>query len=274
MIGTKQHSAAKKSFGQHFLHDAAIIQKILAAVDFDSAKKIVEIGPGRGALTVPLYEKLVQEGRGEDLMLIEIDADLLPDLRDRFPQATLVHADATEIHWQDLLKGEPWLLVSNLPYNVGTAIVNDVFWCAHPPVSAVVMLQKEIGDRILAHPPGMSVLSVAMQLKTEGKRICTVKPGAFTPPPKVDSVVLKLTAEQKYPQDRAERIIALAKKGFAHPRRQLRQTLAQAGAGKREEIGDLLAAQGLSPLARPEEVSLEVWSVLEKSLKLEVKSLK
>jgi len=262
MSGIKKHLAPKKSFGQHFLHDASVIQKILAAVPWDSAKKIVEVGPGRGALTIPMYAKLSEEGRGGDLVLIELDADLLPDLRERFPEAEIVHADAAQVNWREIAGGETWLLVSNLPYNAGTAIVNEAFWGAHPPVAAVVMLQKEVGERILAKPPDMSVLSVAMQLKTRAKRVCNVKPGAFMPPPKVDSVVLSLVAESAYEEQRADQIITLAKKGFAHARKQLRQTLAQSGEGEREEIGKVLALMGLGSLARPEELSIAVWAAL------------
>jgi 16S rRNA (adenine1518-N6/adenine1519-N6)-dimethyltransferase len=264
MTGIKQPLAPKKSFGQHFLHDASVIQKILAAVPWDSAKKIVEVGPGRGALTIPMYAKLSEEGRAKDLVLIELDADLLPALRERFPEAEIVHADAAQVNWKKVANGDSWLLVSNLPYNAGTAIVNEAFWGAHPPIAAVVMLQKEVAERILAKPPDMSVLSVAMQLKTQAKRVCNVKPGAFIPPPKVDSIVLLLVAQSAYKNNQAEQIIALAKKGFAHARKQLRQTLAQSGEGEREEIGKVLAGEGLSPLARPEELSLAVWAALAK----------
>lgn len=267
MTGTREHLAPKKSFGQHFLHDASVIQKILAAVPWDSAKKIVEVGPGRGALTVPMYAKLSEEGRANDLVLIELDADLLLDLRERFPEAEIVHADAAQVDWAKITGGDSWLMVSNLPYNAGTAIVNEAFWGVHPPATAVVMLQKEVGERILAKPPDMSVLSVAMQLKTQAKRVCNVKPGAFIPPPKVDSIVLSLTATSAYEQRQAEQIVALAKKGFAHARKQLKQTLAHAGEGDREEIGKVLTLAGLSPLARPEELSLMVWAALVEHLK-------
>lgn len=264
MHGTREHLAPKKSFGQHFLHDASVIQKILAAVPWDSAKKIVEVGPGRGALTIPVYTKLSEEGRAKDLVLVELDGDLLPYLCERFPEAEIVHADAARVDWAKITGGESWLLVSNLPYNAGTAIVNEAFWGEHSPVAAVVMLQKEVGERMLAKPPDMSVLSVAMQLKTQAKRVCNVKPGAFIPPPKVDSMVLSLVAQSAYPDTQARQMVALAKKGFAHARKQLRQTLAQSGEGEREEIGKVLEREGLSPLARPEELSLAVWAALVK----------
>lgn len=262
MTGIKQPLRAKKHFGQHFLRDASVIEKIIAAISWVGAKKIVEVGPGRGALTEPLYKKLAEQGRVRDLILVELDADLIDDLRLRFPEVTIIHADATRVNWHEITGGMSWILVSNLPYNAGTAIVNDAYWSSHPPTEAVVMLQKEVGERMLAVPPDMSVLSVAMQLKTEGKRICNVKPGAFVPPPKVDSIVIKLERKERYPQKEAERIVALAKKGFAHARKQLRQTLGGKSEERRNEVGNLLASHGLSPLARPEELPLAIWATL------------
>jgi 16S rRNA (adenine1518-N6/adenine1519-N6)-dimethyltransferase len=262
MHGIKQPLGAKKRFGQHFLRDASVIQKILDAIPYKEGKKIVEIGPGRGALTEPLYERLEKEGRAEDLTLVELDRDLLEDLKGRFPKTTLINADATGVDWSKITGGKSWLLVGNLPYNAGTAMVNDAFWGTHPPEYAVVMLQKEVGERMLGTPPDMSVLSVAMQLKTTGKRICTVKPGAFVPPPKVDSIVIALAAKKGTNVKEDETIIAVAKRGFAHARKQLRQTLGGKDEKKREEVGELLKKEGLSSLARPQELSLKAWAAL------------
>lgn len=262
MIGIRQPLGAKKHLGQHFLRDISAIEKILNAVSWNSGEKIVEIGPGRGALTEPMYAKLLEEGRAQDLVLIEIDEDLLEDLRSRFPLATVVHTDAVHGDWKKIVEGKAWVLVSNLPYNVGTVIVNEAFWGTHPPAMAVVMLQKEVAERMVAEPPHMSLLSVALQLKTQGRRVCTVKPGAFVPPPAVDSVVLALAAHESYEKEHADRIISLAKKGFAHPRKQLRQTLAQVGEGTRESTSEILEKYGLSALARPEELPLSVWAAL------------
>jgi 16S rRNA (adenine1518-N6/adenine1519-N6)-dimethyltransferase len=267
MTGIKQPLGAKKYLGQHFLRDMSVIEKIIAAIPFAEAKKIIEVGPGRGALTESLYAALQAQGRARDLVLVELDADLLEDLRTHFPEATLIHADATKSNWQEITSGASWVLVGNLPYNAGTAIVNEAFWSIHPPVAAVVMLQKEVGERMLALPPNMSVLSVAMQVKTKGNRVCLVKPGAFVPPPKVDSVVIALRGQTRYSPEESQQIIALAKKGFAHPRKQLRQTLGGKDESLREAIGNVLAAHNLSPLARPEELSIEVWKALVESKK-------
>lgn len=262
MHGIKQPLGAKKRFGQHFLRDQSVIEKIMAAIPWEVANKIVEVGPGHGALTGPLAQELEKRGRANDLTLVELDRDFIPKLSERFPSATIVNRDATHADWKMHTNGMSWILVGNLPYNAGTAIVNEAFWGEHPPVAAVVMLQKEVGERMLAMPPNMSLLTVAIQLKAEGKRICTVKPGAFAPQPKVDSMVILLTRKEKYSQEQANRIIALAKRGFAHPRKQLRQTLAQSGEKTKEHIGAALEQEGLSALARPEELALHTWAAL------------
>lgn len=262
MHGTKQPLGAKKRFGQHFLRDTSVIQKILDAIPYKEGKKIVEIGPGRGALTEPLYERLKKEGRAEDLILVELDRDLLENLQERLPKATLINADATRVNWSEVTGGNSWILVGNLPYNAGTAMVNDAFWGTHPPEYAVVMLQKEVGERMLGMPPDMGVLSVAIQLKTTGKRICTVKPGAFVPPPKVDSMVIALAAKKGTDTKGDEAVIAIAKRGFAHARKQLRQTLGGKDDKKRESVGELLKKEGLSTLARPQELSMNAWRTL------------
>ncbi|NBS67466.1 ribosomal RNA small subunit methyltransferase A [bacterium] len=267
MHGIKQPLGAKKRFGQHFLRDASVIKKILAAVPWEKAEKIVEVGPGHGALTGPLYEKLQQMGKTTDLMLVELDRDLLPELEERFPDAHIVNADATHADWKKHTQGKPWVLVGNLPYNAGTAIVNEAFWGEHPPLAAVIMLQKEVGERMLATPPDMSLLSVAIQVKTEGKRVCTVKPGAFVPPPKVDSIVILLTHREMYAGEKAKRVVSLAKKGFAHARKQLRQTLAHEGLGEKERLGEVLESYGLSALARPEELPLAAWATIDEHRK-------
>ena len=259
MPGTKKNSGAKKSFGQHFLRDYSVVQKILAATDLN-ASCIVEVGPGKGALTAPLYQALEDLGRADRLVLIELDRDLLDELAERFPLAKIVHEDAAQVDWHAITAGKPWILVSNLPYNAGTAIVGNAFASNHPPEDAVVMLQKEVGERMLAQPPDMSLLSLVMQLMTTISRITTVKPGAFMPPPKVDSIVIRLKHHPLFAESEArDRVIALAKIGFANPRKQLQHNLKEAGVLDVDTAKQFLANKKRSPLARPSELSVQDW---------------
>lgn len=251
--------ALKKSYGQHFLHDKNIIAKIIAGVSVEFGELLIEVGPGAGALTEGLAE--IAEG---GLTLIEADRDLVPSLRDRFPQAGIVQADAAMVDYDAITQGRPWVFVSNLPYNAGNAILEKVFTSKNPPRQLVVMVQKEVGERMMAKAGEMSVLSVATQLYCDVERLFIVKPGAFVPPPKVDSIVLRMTTKSGA-SDR-ESIIALAKIGFAHRRKQLRQTLAQAGVANLTAIDVAIETIGHPKTVRPQELSTVDWVRLFSSL--------
>ena len=150
--------------------------------------------------------------------------------------------------------------MGNLPYNAGNAIIRQALASSRPPKRQVVMLQREVGEKMLAKPGEMSILSVAVQIYADVKRIATVKPGAFVPPPKVDSIVLALTPNQK--STNPEAVIGLAKLAFAHKRKQMHRTLSDAGIGTSESLKAKLLALGLTEQARPEEVSVKNWIAL------------
>lgn len=247
---------AKKSYGQHFLKDKSVIEKIVAAADISADDITVEIGPGTGALTSSLP--------ASRLILVEADQDLIPDLEKQFPEAKIIHADAATVDYGEILKGSTqrstptsWMLVGNLPYNAGNAIIMHALQAKNPPKRLVVMLQKEVGERMLGAKGAESVLTVAIQLYAHAERVCTVKPGAFNPPPKVDSIVLKLTPYES--SFEKEKIIAVAKVGFGNRRKQLHKNLSEAKMLSREEAKSVLKSLGLSELARAEELSLEQW---------------
>ncbi len=238
-----------------------MIEKIIAAAEIASGDVVVEAGPGRGALT----EKIAAV---TDPILIEADSDLIPQLTAKYPQATIIHADAAQVDYDALLppptSSTPWIFISNLPYNAGNAILMQVLMAKHPPKHLVVMVQKEVGERMLAVKGSESVLTVATNLYAHVERVCKVAPGAFTPPPKVDSVVLKLTP---YSSDiDREKVIALAKTGFHNRRKQLHGNLSEAGIATSAEVKEILVGFGLSPLARAEELSLENWIALSDKL--------
>ena len=245
---------AKKSFGQHFLRDQSVLDKIVAAAEIGPKDTVVEIGPGRGALTERLADL------GSRLVLVELDRELIPELQTRFPDATIVKADAAHVDYAELIPQGDWILVGNLPYNAGNAIIRQALASSRPPKRQVVMLQREVGEKMLAKPGEMSILSVAVQIYADVKRIATVKPGAFVPPPKVDSIVLALTPNQK--STNPEAVIGLAKLAFAHKRKQMHRTLSDAGIGTSESLKAKLLALGLTEQARPEEVSVKNWIAL------------
>ena len=252
---------AKKSFGQHFLRDQGVLEKIVRAADIQSHETVVEVGPGTGALTEWLSKVPARK-----LVLVEADRDLVPHLQTRFPAAEIIVGDAAQVDYASHISDD-WVLIGNLPYNAANAIVRQALTSAHPPTRLVVMVQKEVGEKMLAQPGDMSLLSVATQMYAHVDRVCSVKPGAFVPPPTVDSLVLKLSLKSAV-DDQAENIISLAKVAFAHRRKQLHRTLADAGVASSDEVKNWLRERGLAEAIRPQDLSVDDWVTLRRHLQI------
>ena len=239
----------KKRFGQHFLHDATILQRIVQAVAPRPGDRIVEIGPGDGALTLPL---LRATGR---LTVIELDRDLVPRLRiaaQDVGELEIVNADVLGVDFDALARGEPLRVVGNLPYNISSPIL---FHCIdHLDVIRDMhfMLQKEVVERMAA-APGSKVygrLSVMLQLACRVEPLIEVPPGAFRPPPKVDSAVVRLLprARSERPADDAGAVAQVVRAAFG----QRRKTLANALHGLLD--AGQIAAAGVDPRTRAEQL--------------------
>ncbi len=215
----------KKRLGQHFLHDALVLQRIVRAIDPRPGQRVVEIGPGAGALTLPLLQEL-----GE-LTVIEFDRDLLPALRELavgVGRLEIIQADVLAVDLERLAAGSAIRLVGNLPYNISSPIL---FHCIEH-IAAIAdmhfMLQKEVVERMAAQPGGKDYgrLSVMLQLACRVEPLLEVPPDAFHPPPKVDSAVVRLTplpAEQRAAAGQPA-VARVVKAAFA----QRRKTLANA----------------------------------------------
>jgi 16S rRNA (adenine1518-N6/adenine1519-N6)-dimethyltransferase len=185
--------APKKRFGQHFLHERAVVDRIVRTMDPKPGEKIVEIGPGLGALTGPLLEKC------GTLTAIEIDRDVLPALDAAFGgKLDLIQGDALEVDFRELadeIQGAGKLrLAGNLPYNISTPLLFHLLESADLIADMHFMLQKEVVDRICAAPDTEDYgrLTVTLAARAEAHMLFTVGPGAFTPPPQVDSAVVKI----------------------------------------------------------------------------------
>lgn len=245
---------AKKSYGQHALHDKAVGRKLVEAMPVTDGELIVEVGPGEGALT----KQLVDVYPNSPLVLIEADASLIEDLRSRFPQAQIIQGDAALVDYGQF--NAPWHFLSNLPYNASAAILKQIFQTQTLLESMVIIAQKEQAQRMLAQPGEMSMLSLSVQLYATGKKLFDIAPGSFNPPPKVDSRALVLTLKER--QGDEEVIMDFARPAFAGRRKQLSKTIARARDLDPMEIGKRLEALGLSSQARPQELSVEQWRSL------------
>jgi 16S rRNA (adenine1518-N6/adenine1519-N6)-dimethyltransferase len=239
---------AKKQFGQHFLTDRHYIDRIVTAISPKAEDVMVEIGPGPGALTAPLLEKL------SHLDAVEIDRDLAAALRARFSP------DKLSLHEQDVLAFDFAALpsrfrcVGNLPYNISTPFLFHLGEFADELIDATFMLQKEVVDRMVADPgtPDYGRLSVMLQYRFAMTRLFVVPPGAFTPPPKVDSAIVRMTplgAERLVAQDET-RFAAMVMAGFGQRRKTLGNTL------KPFMTAAQISASGIDPQRRAETLSV------------------
>lgn len=247
---------AKKSLGQHFLHERGIVDKLVLAIDPRPGDRIVEIGPGQGALTFPL---LARHGA---LTAIEFDRDLLEPLTaaaKAHGELTLIHADVMNVNFSALAGdastgGGQIRLVGNLPYNLSSPILFHALDHAATVRDMHFMLQKEVVDRMAAGP-GSKIygrLSVMLQAYCTVTALFKVGPGAFRPPPKVDSAVVRLvphSREQVGINDRL-RFAEVVRAAFGQRRKTLRNALGSVCTA--EEI----AAAGIDPQRRAEQLDV------------------
>jgi 16S rRNA (adenine1518-N6/adenine1519-N6)-dimethyltransferase len=244
----------KKSFGQHFLHDHRYIHSIVSAIAPRADDLLVEIGPGEGALTLPLL------AAAHALTAIELDTDLIPDLRARaaaIGELNVIQADVLKVdftafaHRQGVSRIR---LAGNLPYYISSPILFHCVEHANVIADMHFMLQKEVVERMAAEP-GSKVygrLSVMLQLACRVEPLFTVPPGAFRPPPKVDSAVVRLIPLM--PQERhdadPDRLYAIVKAAFAQRRKTLNNALRQlmdADAIRQADVDPKARAETLSP---------------------------
>jgi len=264
-----------KRLGQNFLTDRRIIQRIIEALQPGVDETIVEIGPGMGALTAPLLEKA---GR---LVAIEFDRNLIPLLTDTFCQKnnfTLVEDDAlsTDI-CAVILPAQHARLVANLPYNIGTAILQKLIEQRACLTELVLMLQKEVGERITA-PPGSAdrgYLSVFVQAYCETEKLFDVAPHAFRPAPRVWSSVIRLRLRSQLASTvKDEKLLwQVVSAGFAQRRKTILNNLRNAPPAiqellkKRGGASIVLCEAGLPPLRRAETFTFEEWALLVNALR-------
>ncbi|WP_029407047.1 16S rRNA (adenine(1518)-N(6)/adenine(1519)-N(6))-dimethyltransferase RsmA [Thiomicrorhabdus sp. Milos-T2] len=245
----------KKQFGQNFLNNGRVIDQIVAAIRPQPENHLVEIGPGEAALTEPLIDVVKR------MDIIEIDNDLIGPLKIRFaskPAFNLHHTDALAFDYATLLEFEPeqpLRIVGNLPYNISSPLMFHLLNFSDHIQDMHFMLQKEVVDRITANPgiKAYGRLSVMIQYACETEYLFTVGPENFTPPPKVDSAIVRLLPYKSKPfiADNEADFAELVKQAFSQKRKTLRNTLKGF-----LEVEDIEAC-GINPTARAETLSVE-----------------
>lgn len=263
-MATSTGYRTKKRFGQHFLHERRYIDAILAAADLDATSRVVEIGPGMGALTLPMLACV-----GE-LHVIEIDRDLIDHYRQQNLAGLQLHAgDALRLDWRELLPNRPYTLVSNLPYNISSQILFKLLDERSLFSQAVLMFQKEVAERICAEPGtrDYGILSVLCQMWFEVRKVITVPAGAFSPPPKVESAVVALTPRPQplFPLNDEAFFRKVVKLAFAQRRKTLRNNLRAAGFDA-EALEQACDVCGVDAARRGETLTLKEFSLLAQAL--------
>jgi 16S rRNA (adenine1518-N6/adenine1519-N6)-dimethyltransferase len=259
---------ARKRFGQHFL-EPAWVTKLIASLHASVDDTFLEIGPGRGALTVPLAPLV---GR---LVAVEIDRDLAAALPPRLPpHARIVQGDFLDIDLETLLAGEPTPIrvVGNLPYNISSPILFKLLHAADEGrriSDATLMLQQEVADRLVATPGGAQygVLAIQVALVANVERVMTLPPGAFRPPPKVTSTVVRLRFHPPSADvGDAGTFERLVRGVFLQRRKTLANALKPVAHTLDLDASDLLAQAGLDPSRRPETLTVEEFARLSRAV--------
>lgn len=283
----------KKGLGQNFLADPVHLDRIVAAAELTSEDVVIEVGPGVGTLTVRLAS---QAGR---VVAVELDAALLPALRE-----TLAACDNVAIVQGDILQLDPgqlsmvtgqwpmvngqssdqsdsltidncqltighYKVVANLPYYITSAAIRHFLTAAPPPALTVLTIQREVAQRILAKPPDMSMLAVSVQFYAQPEIVARIPAGAFYPPPKVDSAILRLRPWPAPPVDAPdeEAFFAVARAGFGQRRKQLRNSLRANLGLAQEQVDGMLNQAGIDGQRRAETLALAEWAQLAHALR-------
>ncbi len=257
---------AKKSLGQHFLNSPSVLAKIIEAARISPEETVLEIGPGTGILTEALIKT------GATIITVEKDDRALAPLEAKFDSTirtdarpgklTLVHADILEVDRTTLgLSNNHYALVANIPYYITGSILETFLEYAPRPNRMVLLVQKEVAERIISRDGKESILSISVKAFGTPHIVATVPPGAFNPPPSVDSAILAI---ENISADRFEQgtidirhFFSIVKTGFAHKRKILKSNLGEL-LGK-EKVSELWAKNGLDEHIRAEDLLLDQW---------------
>lgn len=241
---------AKKSYGQHFLINEPVAERIADALTMtDQVPNVLEIGPGKGVLTKYLLQKDI------NLKVVEADRDMVSYLEEHYPALgdRIIFLDFLKLNMYKVFDGEPFLLIGNYPYNISSQIIFKMLKAKELIPEMVGMFQKEVSDRVIA-PHGnktYGVVSVLTQAFYSGKTVVKVQPGSFNPPPKVMSSVIRLQRNAELELDCSERMLRIVvKQAFSQRRKMLRNTLKSLVEGS-----DMIESELFTK--RPEQLSLQ-----------------
>jgi 16S rRNA (adenine1518-N6/adenine1519-N6)-dimethyltransferase len=261
-LGTR----AKKGLGQHFLVDRSVLEEIISAAELVPSDTVIEVGPGLGVLTEELVKKAGK------VIAVEADPKLASSLQKRlskFANLTVINADILQLDPLELIdRKRHYKVVANLPYYIAAPILRHFLEASLKPSLMVVMVQKEVGQSMVAQPGNLSIFAISVQLYGKPFIVDYVPAQSFYPEPKVDSAIVRIEVYPK-PAIAVENIAGffeIVKAGFSAPRKQIRNSLALGLQLTSAEIAELLKQSGIALHRRPETLSLEEWSRLQQTL--------
>ncbi len=253
----------KRSRGQHLLHDANILKKIVHAAKLTSHDTVVEIGAGTGNLTVLLGHE------AQRVVAIEIDNDLFPLLRQRcasYENIELVHGDARTFTPSVYnLASSAYLVVANIPYNITSLLIRKFLEDSVRPSRMILLIQREVARRICARPPLMNILALAVQYYATPHTLFPVSRNCFIPKPNVESAVIEIVVHPAVPEDE-KMFFKLVKAGFSSKRKLLASNISDSFGISRARVLEAFASVRVLPTARAQELSLNQWKALGVSL--------
>lgn len=255
-------SAPKKSLGQHWLYDETSLQAMCVAADVQAGDIVLEIGPGLGTLT----ELLVQQAR--QVIAVEFDEKLAAGLPAKVPadNLTVIRGDILDFDFTTLPPN--YKIVANIPYYLTSHLIRVISETPNLPQTAVLLVQKEVAQRVAARPGDMSLLSVTAQFYWRVSVALEVPAKLFTPPPKVDSqiLVLERLPMPRLPESQSKDFFRLVKAGFSQRRKTLLNSLSAGLHRSRDEVQSICSAASIDPKRRPQTLSLEDWRALYEAL--------
>lgn len=253
-----------RSKGQNFLVNENIYDEIVAAADLKPDDTVLEIGPGLGFLTMKLAKKVKR------VIAVELDDKLANYLQmgidaQGIENVEIINEDILKFNINRLPADGAYKIVANLPYNITSIFLRLFLEAPHQPELMVLMLQKEVVERIVATPPEMSILAISVQYYAEAKVVREVKAGNFWPEPKIDSAIIKLEIKKDAPRASKD-FFRVVKFGFSAKRKMLKNNLAGGLKIPSKTIENLLIKQGFDPKSRAEDLLLADWEKLVAAL--------
>lgn len=252
-----------KRLGQNFLIDQSALNKVVQAAELEAHDTVLEIGPGLGSLTCLLAEQ------AQRVVAVELDHRLIPALQQvlsPFENVEIIQGDILQVNLSEVMKEPGYLVVANIPYYITSNLIRQLLETQLSPKRLVLTVQSEVARRICAGPGEMSLLAISVQVYGKPAIANNIPAGAFFPPPKVDSAVVKveLFSEPVIDPKYLKTFFSIAKAGFSQKRKTLRNALSGGMRWSPEEAVRLLKAAGIDPERRAETLSLDEWAQLAK----------